>query len=210
LHKRLFQDLRQLRKISIAPLVYGKNGIRFAGFVVPTIFEAELDHRSRRCRPRRSRATVEQTVLSTCKVWLERLSANAHLEVVEPDLDGHNLDDIRARITAVEAEVTAIRSAPTPPSRECYGSRCAPKRNARVEFAIARNGLTVRSSQIQIAEPARPVLLRELIRDTSGEASRVGRSAAVPDGSPCGGLPATVVGQRSRVTVHRAIDGLID
>jgi hypothetical protein len=46
----------------------------------------------------RKRLQAEQSVLSACKVWLDRLPPDTKLEPVAITLDGHDLDDIRNRI----------------------------------------------------------------------------------------------------------------
>jgi hypothetical protein len=55
-----------------------------------------------------------QSVLSNCKVWLERLPEGTTLEPVEVKADGHDLEEVRAKLEAIHAELAALRAVPTP------------------------------------------------------------------------------------------------
>jgi hypothetical protein len=55
-----------------------------------------------------------QSVLSNCKVWLDRLPEGTTLEPVGVKADGHDLEELRAKLTAAQAELTALRALPTP------------------------------------------------------------------------------------------------
>lgn len=55
-----------------------------------------------------------QSVLSNCKSWLERLPEGTTLEPVEVKADGHDLEEVRAKLEAAQAERAALRAVPTP------------------------------------------------------------------------------------------------
>jgi chromosome segregation ATPase len=55
-----------------------------------------------------------QSVLSNCKAWLDRLPEGTTLEPVEVKTDGHDLEEVRAKGEAAQAERAALRAAPTP------------------------------------------------------------------------------------------------
>jgi hypothetical protein len=55
-----------------------------------------------------------QSVLSNCKSWLERLPEGTTLEPVEVKADGHDLEEVRAKLEAIHAELAALRAVPTP------------------------------------------------------------------------------------------------
>jgi hypothetical protein len=55
-----------------------------------------------------------QATLSSCKAWLDALPAGKVLEPVAIDVDGHNLDEVRAKLEAAKAELKALRAVPTP------------------------------------------------------------------------------------------------
>jgi hypothetical protein len=57
---------------------------------------------------------VAQSVLSACKVWLDRLPAGTVLEPVTIDVNGHDLDEVRAKLEAAQAELKRLRGVPTP------------------------------------------------------------------------------------------------
>jgi hypothetical protein len=59
------------------------------------------------------RLHAAKSVLSNCKAWLEALPPNTALEPVDVEPDGHNLADVRAKIKALEAELAALRAAPS-------------------------------------------------------------------------------------------------
>ena len=54
-----------------------------------------------------------QRTLSNAKSWLDSLPEGTTLEPVTVDVNGHNLDDVRAKIKALEAELAALNSAPS-------------------------------------------------------------------------------------------------
>jgi hypothetical protein len=60
------------------------------------------------------RLQAEQSVLSACKLWLDRLPAGTKLEPVPVGADGHDLAGVRKRISAANAELEALRRAPAP------------------------------------------------------------------------------------------------
>jgi hypothetical protein len=60
------------------------------------------------------RLQAEQSVLSACKAWLDRLPADTKLEPVAITPDGHDLAGVRGRIKAANAEIEALRRAPAP------------------------------------------------------------------------------------------------
>jgi hypothetical protein len=60
------------------------------------------------------RLQAEQSVLSACKLWLDRLPAGTKLEPVPVTTDGHDLAGIRKRINSANAERDALRRAPAP------------------------------------------------------------------------------------------------
>jgi len=60
------------------------------------------------------RLQAEQAVSTASKVWLDRLPPDTKLEPVAVTADGHNLDNIRSRIKASNAELDSLRRAPAP------------------------------------------------------------------------------------------------
>jgi hypothetical protein len=54
-----------------------------------------------------------QSMLSSCKHWLDRLPLDTTLEMVETEADGH-LEEVRSKINAVETELVTLRAVPTP------------------------------------------------------------------------------------------------
>jgi hypothetical protein len=60
------------------------------------------------------RLQAEQSVLSACKAWLDRLPAGTNFEPVPVAPDGHDLAGVRGRIKAANAELEALRRAPAP------------------------------------------------------------------------------------------------
>jgi hypothetical protein len=62
------------------------------------------------------RLQAEQSVLSACKAWLDRLPAGTRLEPVPVTADGHDLAGMRGRIKAATAENAALKRAPAPSS----------------------------------------------------------------------------------------------
>jgi hypothetical protein len=57
-----------------------------------------------------------QSVLSACKSWIATLLPDTILEVVTPKTNGHDLASVRAKLTAAEAELEALRAVPEPSS----------------------------------------------------------------------------------------------
>jgi hypothetical protein len=54
-----------------------------------------------------------QSTLSSCKIWLDQLPERTVLEPVKVKADG-DLEEVRARLKATEAELAALRAVPTP------------------------------------------------------------------------------------------------
>jgi hypothetical protein len=54
-----------------------------------------------------------QRTLSNAKSWLDSLPAGTVLEPVDVKVDGHTLEGTRAKIKALEAELSALNSAPS-------------------------------------------------------------------------------------------------
>jgi hypothetical protein len=80
----------------------------------PRSLEAELERLLAEQKVVQKRLQAEQAVLSECKGWLDRLPPDTKLEPVAVTADGHDLDDIRSRIKAANAELDALRRAPAP------------------------------------------------------------------------------------------------
>ena len=76
--------------------------------------QAELEKLLAYQKVMQQRVQAEQSVLSACKAWLERLPGDTKLEPVAVTADGHDLDDVRRRIKAANAELGALRRAPAP------------------------------------------------------------------------------------------------
>jgi hypothetical protein len=57
-----------------------------------------------------------QSVLSNCKVWLDRLPEGTTLEPVGVKTDGHALAQVRAHLEAAQAELAGLQAVPTPGS----------------------------------------------------------------------------------------------
>jgi hypothetical protein len=51
---------------------------------------------------------------SACQVFLGQLPAGTALEPVEVNVEGHDLEEVRAQIKTAEAELAALRALPTP------------------------------------------------------------------------------------------------
>jgi hypothetical protein len=60
------------------------------------------------------RLQAEQSVLCSCKTWVDRLPAGTKLEPVPVTADGHDLAGVRKRINAANAERDTLRRAPAP------------------------------------------------------------------------------------------------
>jgi hypothetical protein len=50
---------------------------------------------------------------SSCRAWLDQLPDNATLEPVAIQFDGHDLDEVRAKLEEARAELAALRAVPT-------------------------------------------------------------------------------------------------
>jgi hypothetical protein len=80
----------------------------------PRLLEAELERLLADQKVVQQRLQAEQSVLSACKAWLDRLPAGTKLEPVAVTANGHELADIRKRIKMANAELDALRRAPAP------------------------------------------------------------------------------------------------
>jgi hypothetical protein len=80
----------------------------------PRSLEAELERLLADQKVVQQRLQAEQSVLSACKAWLDRLPAGTQLEPVPVTADGHDLAGVRGRIKAANAELDALRRAPAP------------------------------------------------------------------------------------------------
>jgi hypothetical protein len=98
----------------------------------PRFLEAELNQLLADQKVLQKRLQAEQSVLSACKAWVDRLPAGTKLEPVPVTADGHDLAGIRKRINAANAELDALRRAPAPSDDIearvwCYLRGLAPK-----------------------------------------------------------------------------------
>jgi hypothetical protein len=82
----------------------------------PRLLESELERLLADQKVLQKRLQAEQSVLSACKAWLDRLPAGTKLEPVAVTADGHDLAGVRKRINAANAELDALRRAPAPSS----------------------------------------------------------------------------------------------
>src|SRR5262249_33667058 len=82
----------------------------------PRALEAELGRLLAGQKAVQQRLQAEQSVLSACKAWLDRLPAGTKLEPVAVTVDGHDLADVRKRIKTIAAEIAALKRAPAPSS----------------------------------------------------------------------------------------------
>jgi hypothetical protein len=57
---------------------------------------------------------VAQGTLSRCKAWLDALPAGTTLKPVTIDVDGFDLEEVRAKREAIRDELAALRAIPTP------------------------------------------------------------------------------------------------
>jgi hypothetical protein len=73
---------------------------------------SEFDKLLAEAPAKRKRADCEQRVLSNCKLWIERLPHDSALELVRVTPNGLDLNALRGELTAVENEISALRSAP--------------------------------------------------------------------------------------------------
>jgi len=70
----------------------------------PRALEAELERLLADQKMVQQRLQAEQSVLSACKAWLDRLRAGTKLEPVAVTTDKHDLAGLRGRIKAANAE----------------------------------------------------------------------------------------------------------
>jgi hypothetical protein len=80
----------------------------------PRLLQAELETLLAAQKELPKRLQAEQSVLSACKTWLDRLPAGTKLEPVAVTTDGHDLAGVRGRSKAANAELEALRRAPAP------------------------------------------------------------------------------------------------
>jgi hypothetical protein len=80
----------------------------------PRSLEAELQKLLADQKVVQQRLQAEQSVLSACKAWLDRLPAGTKLEPVTVNADGHDLAGVRDRIKTATAEIDALKRAPAP------------------------------------------------------------------------------------------------
>jgi len=82
----------------------------------PRLLEAELARLLADQKLMQQRLQAEQSVLSACKAWLDRLPASTKLEPVAVATDGHDLTDVRKRIKRTAGEIASLKRAPAPSS----------------------------------------------------------------------------------------------
>jgi len=80
----------------------------------PRSLEAELEKLLTDKKMVQQRLQAEQSVLSACKAWPDRLPADTKLEPIAVTVDGHELAEIRKRIKSAIAELDALKRAPAP------------------------------------------------------------------------------------------------
>jgi len=80
----------------------------------PRSLEAELPRLLAEQKVLQQRLQAEQSVLTACKTWVDRLPADTRLEPVAVTADGHDLAGVRKRIKAANTELEALRCAPAP------------------------------------------------------------------------------------------------
>jgi hypothetical protein len=81
----------------------------------PRLLEAELEKLLADQNVVRQRLQAEQSVLSACKAWVDRLPVGKKLEQVNPEVqDGLSLPAVRARIKKLWNEVEALKRVPIP------------------------------------------------------------------------------------------------
>ena len=120
-----------------------------------------------------------QRTLSNAKSWLDSLPAGTVLELVEVKTDGRTLEEVRAKIKALETELAALNSAPSsdieerfPRLRRRTGEADHHRRRQGREAAclLARRGLwSIRSQRTQGRGPE-PLMKRyftDLTRSTA-------------------------------------------
>jgi hypothetical protein len=79
----------------------------------PRALEAELERFVADQKVVQKRLQAEQSVLSACKSWLDRLP-ETKLEPVAVTSDGHDLAGVRHRLKTISAEIDALRHSPAP------------------------------------------------------------------------------------------------
>jgi hypothetical protein len=80
----------------------------------PRSLEAELNRLLADQTALKKRLQAEQSVLSACKAWVDRLPAGTKLEPIPVTTEGHDLPGVRKRINAATGELEALRRAPAP------------------------------------------------------------------------------------------------
>src|SRR5262249_23766760 len=80
----------------------------------PRSLQAELERLLADQKVVQKRLQAEQAVSSASKVWLDRLPPDTKLQPVNVTAEGHDLDGVRRRIGAANAEIDALRCAPAP------------------------------------------------------------------------------------------------
>jgi hypothetical protein len=80
----------------------------------PQVLKEELDRLLADQKAMQQRLGAEQSVLSACKAWLDRLPAGTKLEPVAATTDKHELPGVRHRIKTISAEIDALQRAPAP------------------------------------------------------------------------------------------------
>ena len=82
----------------------------------PRALQAELEKFIADQKVVQQRLQAEQSVLSACKAWLDRLPPGTKLEQIVPDVeDGLALADVRTRVRKLKDQVEALK-------RACSGS----------------------------------------------------------------------------------------
>src|SRR5215468_2251816 len=80
----------------------------------PRSLQAELERLLADQKVVQKRLQAEQAVSTASKLWLDRLPPDTKLEPVAVTAEGHDLDGVRKRIKAANAELDALRRAPAP------------------------------------------------------------------------------------------------
>jgi hypothetical protein len=79
-----------------------------------TSIQGELARLLAEQKTTQQRLQAEKSVASACRAWLDNLPAGAKLEPVTIKPNGLDLAGARKRISAVDAELAALKNAPTP------------------------------------------------------------------------------------------------
>jgi hypothetical protein len=90
------------------------------------------------------RCDAAQSTYSACQVFLDQLPDAATLEVVEVKVEGHDLEEVRAQIKTVEAELAALRAVPTPSADVELRVRSYVESMARPQITGLANGEQLR------------------------------------------------------------------